>query len=95
LGFEAKLWATAVHCVTTWTRRSTGTSSSAWSSSSTYLGCGRGSKCLVLCDNEAGKGDHRHVMGRKEPYRFVSVTKLRRDFAADVRKYEGGNEEED
>ena len=54
---------------------------------------GRGGKCLVRYENEAGKGDHRHVMGREEPYRFVSVAKLRRDFEADVRKYGGSNEE--
>ena len=56
---------------------------------------GRGEKCLVRYDNEAGKGDHRHVKGREEPYRFVSVAKLRRDFEADIRKYGGDNEEED
>ena len=50
---------------------------------------------LVRYDNEAGKGDHRHVMGREESYRFVSVAKLRRDFEADIRKYGGGNEKED
>ena len=55
---------------------------------------GRGGKCLVRYDNEVGKGDHRHVKGREEPYRFVSVAKLRRDFEADVRKYGGCNEEE-
>ena len=54
---------------------------------------GRGGKCLVRYDNEAGKGDHRHVKGREEPYRSVSVAKLRRDFEADVRKFGGGNEE--
>jgi uncharacterized protein DUF6516 len=59
------------------------------------LYCGRGGKCLVRYDNETGKGDHRHVEGREEPYRFVSVAKLRRDFEADVRKYGGNNEEED
>jgi len=56
---------------------------------------GRGGKCLVRYDNEAGKGDHRHVKGREEPYRFVSVAKLRRDFEADIRKYGGDDEEED
>jgi hypothetical protein len=56
---------------------------------------GRGGKCLVRYDNEAGKGDHRHINGREEPYRFVSVAKLRRDFEADIRKYGGDNEEED
>jgi len=56
---------------------------------------GRGGKCLVRYDNEAGKGDHRHFKGREEPYRFVSVAKLRRDFEAEIREYGGDNEEED
>ena len=59
------------------------------------LYCGRGRKCLVRYDNESGKGDHRHVEGREEPYRFISVAKLRRDFETDIRNYGGGNEEED
>ncbi len=46
-------------------------------------------------DNESGKGDHRHVGDREEPYRFVSVEKLGRDFEADIEKYGGGHEEED
>jgi hypothetical protein len=56
---------------------------------------GRGGRCLVRYDNETGKGDHRHVEGREEPYRFVSVAKLRRDFEADIRRYGGENEKED
>lgn len=56
---------------------------------------GRGSKCLVRYDNAAGKGDDRHVKGREELYRVVSVAKLRRDFEAGIRKYGGDNEEED
>lgn len=56
---------------------------------------GRGGKCLVRYDNESGKGDHRHIGGREEPYRFVSVAKLRRDFEADIQKYGGDDEEED
>jgi len=55
----------------------------------------RAGKCLVRYDNESGKGDHRHVKGREEPYRFVSVAKPRRDFEADIQKYGGDNEEED
>ena len=58
------------------------------------LWCGRAGSTVVRYDNETGKGDHRHVMEREEPYRFVSVAKLRRDFESDVRKYGGGNEEE-
>jgi hypothetical protein len=56
---------------------------------------GRAGECLVRYDNEAGKGDHRHVQGLEESYRFVSVAKLRRDFEADILKYGGGDEEED
>ena len=53
---------------------------------------GRDGKCLVRYDNETGKGDHRHVEGREEPYRFTSVARLRKDFAADIRKYGGKDE---
>ena len=56
---------------------------------------GRGGKCLVRYDNEAGKVDHRHVRGKELSYRFVSVARLRRDFESDVRKYGGANEKED
>ena len=55
---------------------------------------GRGGKCLVLYDNEAGKGDHRHVRGKETPYIFASLARLRRDFESDVRRY-GGKHEED
>jgi hypothetical protein len=54
----------------------------------------RSGKCLVRYDNETGKGDHRHIAGREEPYRFVSVSKLRRDFEADIRRYGGKNDQE-
>lgn len=53
---------------------------------------GRAGRCLVRYDNEAGKGDHRHVMGREQSYRFVSVARLRRDFEADIRRYGGHHE---
>ena len=55
---------------------------------------GRNGKCLVRYDNEAGKGDHRHIGGKESPYRFVSLARLRRDFETDVRKF-GGEDEED
>jgi hypothetical protein len=56
---------------------------------------GRDGKCLIRYDNESGKGDHRHVMGREERYQFVSVSRLRQDFEADIRRYGGSNEKED
>ena len=46
--------------------------------------CGRAGRCLVRYDNEAGKGDHRHVGEREEPYRFKSLAGLLGDFAAEV-----------
>lgn len=47
---------------------------------------GRDGERLVGYDNERGKGDHRHVLGRESRYRFVDVRKLVADFLADVEK---------
>ena len=55
---------------------------------------GRGGNCLVRYDNETGKGDHWHIKGREEPYRFISVAKLRQDFEAAMKKYGGKDETE-
>ena len=41
---------------------------------------------IIGYDNEAGKGDHRHIRGIQEPYDFSSYEQLVRDFFADVRK---------
>jgi hypothetical protein len=40
--------------------------------------------CVLRYDNETGKGDHKHVEGREEPYRFVDLQALQADFWADV-----------
>lgn len=48
------------------------------------LYCGRSGRCLVRYDNERGKGDHKHIGADERPYRFVSLTQLLADFAADV-----------
>ena len=40
--------------------------------------------CRVRYDNERGKGDHRHVSGMEQPYRFVSLSRLLDDFQHDV-----------
>jgi len=40
--------------------------------------------CRVRYDNERGKGDHRHLNGAEESYRFVSLTQLLDDFQRDV-----------
>lgn len=44
---------------------------------------------LVGYDNERGKGDHRHIEGREEPFAFTTVEDLIANFVADVRKYRG------
>jgi hypothetical protein len=46
---------------------------------------------VVRYDNETGKGDHRHVGDREEPYRFVSVERLVEDFLGDVARARGGD----
>jgi len=51
--------------------------------------CGRPRRCLVRYDNETGKGDHRHIGDRQEPYRFESVSKLIEDFQADCTRLAG------
>ena len=40
----------------------------------------------IRYDNERGKGDHRHIGGNEEPYRFESVKKLAQDFYADIKR---------
>ena len=42
--------------------------------------------CVLRYDNEAGKGDHRHVRGKEVKYRFVSVDKPVTDFFEDARR---------
>jgi hypothetical protein len=48
-----------------------------------YFGTQEGA-CIVRYDNERGKGDHRHVGEREEPYRFKTVKTLLADFRRDV-----------
>lgn len=43
--------------------------------------------CVLRYDNEAGKGDHRHVGDREFPYPFSDVDRLLEDFGSDVRKW--------
>lgn len=40
--------------------------------------------CVLRYDNEAGKGDHKHVRGREARYRFVDLETLQADFWMDV-----------
>ncbi|MGH8686764.1 MAG: toxin-antitoxin system TumE family protein [Burkholderiales bacterium] len=41
-------------------------------------------KCVLRYDNEAGKGDHRHVGAREQEYRFKGAEELLADFWTDV-----------
>jgi hypothetical protein len=41
-------------------------------------------ECVLRYDNEAGKGDHRHIHGRQEPYEFAGIDRLLADFRSDV-----------
>jgi hypothetical protein len=40
-------------------------------------------------DNEAGKGDHRHVGDREEQYTFTGIDQLLADFRRDVERLMG------
>ncbi|NEV60668.1 hypothetical protein G3446_01955 [Thiorhodococcus minor] len=40
--------------------------------------------CVLRYDNEAGKGDHKHIGGREAPLRFADLDQLIDDFWADV-----------
>jgi hypothetical protein len=41
-------------------------------------------ECVLRYDNEAGKGDHRHLGDTVKPYMFRGYEKLLSDFWADV-----------
>jgi hypothetical protein len=50
---------------------------------------GYSGRCIVDYDNERGKGSHRHLGEKEEPYRFSTVEALMADFLADVRHARG------
>ncbi len=43
-----------------------------------------GGACVLRYDNEAGKGDHRHLGAVESPYRFTTPEQLYADFMTDV-----------
>jgi len=47
-------------------------------------------RCVLRFDNEAGKGDHKHVGEREVPYRFTDVDSLQSDFWTEVKKRRRG-----
>ena len=44
--------------------------------------------CVLRYDNEAGKGDHKHVGAVEIPYSFIDMETLLRDFYKDVERME-------
>lgn len=41
-------------------------------------------ECVLRYDNEAGKGDHKHIGGDEVPYTFIGTDQLIDDFWNDV-----------
>ena len=48
-------------------------------------------ECVLRYDNEAGKGDHRHYLGKESSYAFVSPDKLIADFQRDIARWNHEN----
>lgn len=48
------------------------------------LACVVDEVCVLRYDNEAGKGDHKHLGKREVPYVFTTLDQLVDDFLADV-----------
>jgi hypothetical protein len=46
--------------------------------------------CLLRYDNEAGKGDHKHVGEREVAYHFTDLATLQADFWKDVETWRAG-----
>lgn len=46
--------------------------------------------CILRYDNEAGKGDHRHLGDAQAPYRFTGMEQMQADFWADVAEWRAG-----
>jgi hypothetical protein len=45
---------------------------------------------IIGYDNAEGKGDHRHIKGMVEPYKFINLKKLAHDFYRDIERYKRG-----
>jgi len=48
-------------------------------------------KCVLRYDNETGKGDHRHYVGRESKYAFSTPEKLIADFQRDIKRWNDEN----
>jgi hypothetical protein len=47
--------------------------------------------CVLRYDNEAGKGDHRHVDGTERAYAFTTPEQLITDFQRDIERWNDEN----
>jgi hypothetical protein len=47
--------------------------------------------CVVHCDNEVGKGDHRHYGRREATYDFTTLDALVADFERDIQRWNREN----
>ena len=43
--------------------------------------------CVLRYDNEAGKGDHKHLYDREVPFDFTDLDQLQSDFWKDVTEW--------
>ncbi|WPL15569.1 hypothetical protein Thiowin_00470 [Thiorhodovibrio winogradskyi] len=50
--------------------------------------------CVLRFDNEANKGDHKHLGEREFPYAFIDLDQLIDDFWTDVRSFEGNRNDD-
>ncbi len=47
--------------------------------------------CVIRYDNEAGKGDHRHIGESEKAYGFVDLDQLMADFEWDIARWQDEN----
>ncbi|RTL54770.1 MAG: hypothetical protein EKK46_07620 [Rhodocyclaceae bacterium] len=47
--------------------------------------------CVLRYDNEAGKGDHRHIGGKEKAYVFTTPEQLLADFQNDIARWNHEN----
>ena len=57
-----------------------------------YYGTANGC-CMIRYDNETGKGDHRHIWEKEEPYPFKNIEQLINDFQQDIDDIRSENNE--
>jgi hypothetical protein len=48
-------------------------------------------ECVLRYDNEAGKGDHRHLGGMESTYVFTTPDQLIADFRRDIERWNNEN----